>query len=245
MEKAVYYGEHKKNLLFHLKQANIVFTKKEIKKAYRLRNRNLRTSWPIRRMLIRDIIARRSNKHNKISKADSINYNKIIYLIKSDTTMFNRLYHNDVTNQSMEILLIHQKFSKIKNDWNLFYSLVEKGRLNRFFLGNIIERESMWGGKSIKVDTINNQIDYAQIRNHKFKNGFLYCSALGSINYFLKGKSVIIPINPNTKSYEYNRLRSYLFLPNYELFKTTYQSQYSFPNIEEFDTYLKKDDINY
>jgi len=247
LKKAVFYGEHRKNLKYHVKKQKINFSKKEIRKLYRQKKRKLTSNFPILNMVMRDALARHSKKNTqyKMRRADSINYVKIIRLMKTKPNVINRFYHNEITNQWIELLLIHQKFSTLKKDWSLFYSYVEKGKLNRFFLGNVVERDAMWGGKTFKVNTQINTIELSNTLNSKFKNGFLYCSALGSISFFLKGDQVIIPINPYTKPQEYNALRSYLFLSDYELYKKTYQNTFVFPNIEGFENYLKTDDINY
>lgn len=242
LDMAAYYGAHEKNLRAGLKKSNILISKKDFNKIHRIpKNRKLAPSRTIWRMLIRDQLARKTGKPTKIIRADSLNLLAIKKMINKDSAALSRLNHNEIVNSIIEILLIHQNFKTIKKDFQLFYSYVEKGKLGRSILTTIIERDAMWGGNSFKVDTLENRLYKAAAPNLKFKNGFLHCTALGTIPYYLKGKMVIVPINPNMSKTEYNSLRHFLFLSDYDLFRKSYESVYIFADIEAFEKYLLKD----
>ena len=237
-------GMFKKDLKDLLNRYNITIDKKVFTGLYKQGHKDYKRHHvgkyrrQIRRLIFHDQFARIFRKQN-IQEVDSINYYKLKQILQQDRGAFNREKIGMVYADFLEILILHQGWHFWKNDFNNLRQLIISGYIHRDVLYQIIERESVWGGKQftllkdslIELKTKENETTLC--------NGYYYSCLGGRAFYSAKlHKQIVVPVFPMNTEIDLNQLRSFVFQPSYEQLKI--QSPYlEFLNKDEFCNIFK------
>lgn len=233
--KALIYGEPKISVKIFLKKNKIEFSKRQLNKANRQKKlvKKKINCTQIRFLLFKDQYVRIFNKKN-IQRQDSLNFIKLYKLINKDPRYLNRFYVGDKLSSLVEILIIHQKWDYVKTIFPLLLASVENGLINRSLLQMVFDRESMWNQYTFRLSE-ENEIVAIKNSNYKFVNKkHLYGTNIGQVQYFINGKLTTIPLNPNLTLEDIEKLRKYIYLSTYEVYKKSHPNYY-FPTVEEFE----------
>jgi hypothetical protein len=238
-------GTFKKDLEALLKRNNYATDKKVLKALYKQGNKEFKKNHvgkykrQIRRLIIRDQFARLFQKH-KIQKVDSINYFKLKEILQKDKNAFNREKTGMVYGELLEVLIFHQGWHFWKNDFIKLRELVLSGYLSRDVLYQIIERESVWGGKQFTL--FNDSLIELKTKDDETSlcNGYYYSCIGGRAFYFSKlQKQIVIPVFPSISDTDLNILREFVFQQPYEKYKKN-NLHLKFVNTDEFCNLFKK-----
>ena len=237
-------GSFKKDLEALLKRNNYAPDKKVLKALYKQGHKEYKKyhvrkyKRQIRRLLLRDQFARIFKKN--FQKADSINYIRLKSILQKDINAFNREKTGLVYGELLEVLIFHQGWHFWQNDFNKLRRLVLSGALSRDVLFQIIERESVWGGKQFTL--LNDSLIELSTKENETNlcNGYYYSCLGGRAFYFSKlQKQVVVPVFPMITEVDLDKLRCFVFQQPYENFKKN-STYLEFVNKDEFCNLFKK-----
>lgn len=192
--------------------------KRRIKHLYkRLKIKKEQGGSKIFRLIIKDQLCR-SNHLKFLTKknTDSINLRKLQDLYVSKPKLFDRTKTNWITQQMLEILILHQ--DNWPNVDSFFYQVrtsVKEGKIPPFPMQCMIERRAFFNGTKFELDTISQKLSYQTNFYSNFCNRYYYSctqSFYGRKVDKINKIYILPPRFPDISLDQHNSLRVFLFL---------------------------------